>query len=410
MGIDTTTLGEILLNVYDRAAITQLQNLEVPLLRQIKDASDYTVGGNGIFFGVNASGDEGYGFITENGALPQAQNEQVLQAQVTPKVFAGASKITGLGRSISSGNAMAFANGLQYHLDEKLKRMTRYWETVMFRSGTGLLALINEGGGVPDTTTPVDVDGPGAQWLRRNMVVDIKAPGGALKVVGIQVTDSDVINNQIRLASNVAASIADNDEIYLTNTQPGGATVTREALGLDAAISATGNYLGIDRALIPEWQGNVVNAAGSDIDEDRLLQAQNRILVVGGVSPAEIRAMKLVMHPNQMRKYFELAVPQREFSGVNFEFGFDKLTWNGHEFLVTYNCQRDRIWMGNLSWWNNYVAPEGDMQIDQTFGPPIKWAQGFDAGVAYWRCYKDMAVKKPNAFCVINNLADVVSM
>ena len=57
----------------------------------------------------------------------------------------------------------------------------------------------------------------------------------------------------------------------------------------------------------------------------------------------------------------------------------------------------------------SFTAPEGDLQIDNTFGAPIKWAQGFDAGIAYFRFYGAYAVRKPNAWARITGLNNVAN-
>jgi hypothetical protein len=408
--ITNTTLGDLLLNVYDKTSIAQLQNLESEMLDKIKEATDFQVGGNGLVFPVNLSGDEGYGFIQEQGALPPSQNEQVAQATVNPVVFVGAVKITGLARAISTGNALAFANGLQYHMDMKLKRMTAYLDTAFFRTGTGQLATyaVNPA----DTSIANAVQSPGAQWFRRNMLVDIFDANGAdaMLAQAVKVTDVDLIANTITLAVNFGATVDISDPLYLTGTHFAGSALIPEILGLDAGISTTGSYLTLNRATFREWQSNVIAAAAADLDEDLLLQAENRIMIITGMPMSTIRNMNLIAHPNQIRKYFENMVPQRQFTGMDFDAGYSKLSWNGKPFLFAHNCPRTSLYMGDMSTYQRFTAPGGEMKLDDTFGPVIKWAQGYDAGMAYWRSYQNFAMRAPNRWLRIDNLADVVAM
>lgn len=402
MGLNTVTLGDALVRVYDKREVTQLQNLEVPLLDMIPDAADYELGGKGFYFGITPSGDEGYGFIDSDAPLPAAQNEQTLQAVVSPVVFVGAVRVGGLARAISTRNTHAFANQLQYHLDMKMRRMTVYWEGALFRDGTGKLAEAN---GSPVGNT-VALKNGNVMWFRRNMVLDARRSSSVTVKPGVVVTDVDFQNNAITLLD--ASGLIDGDQLYLAGTQPAsGAPVEREFQGLERLCSPTGTYLTQPRASIPEWEGNTVDAAGNDVTEDLLLQAENRVLIVGGVSMSEVRGQVMIWHPNQRRKYFRLVLPQKQYAGLDLDAGYRTLRWNDSPIYETHNCPETRIWRSSMDRFHKFVTPEGELQIDTTFGPPIKWAQGFDAGIAYFRFYGNYAGRKPNAFCLLDNLGNV---
>lgn len=413
MAINATTLGDLLKRLYGGPEITILQNLTAPIFDKLGTAADATLGGKGLYFPVNASGDEGYGFIDENAKLPDSQNEQVVQAVVPAVVFVGQVRLTGLANAIAARDPLAFANAYQYHTDMKLKRMMVYREGALFRDGTGLLGTCDTAVAVvvADTTTTAQVlGGTGTQWMRRNMLIDVRTGvGGPTKLSNIKITNVDRIANSIMTDVNIGTGgttpIVNGDFIYLAGTQPAtGTAIQREFLGLEAAIATTGTYLTIQRANLPEWQSNVVDAGNTDLDEDRLLQAENRVLIVGGLTPNDLHSFDVVIHPNQRRKYFELVVPQKMFTGMSLDAGYQKLQWNGHDFTESHNVPQKTVYMGDLGQFQHFVCPDGDLKIDDTFGPPIKWAQGFDAGVSYWRCYDNYAVRKPNAWVKIINL------
>lgn len=400
MATTSITLGDALVRVYDKSEIVQLQNLEVPFLDQIPDATDFTLGGKGFYFGVQPSGDEGYGFIQEEQAIPAAQNEQILQAVVDARVFIGACRVTGLGRAISMRNAHAFVNGLQHALDMKLRRMTVYWEGAMFRDGTGKLFEVD---GAPAGDT-VSVTAGNVMWLRRNMLVDVRRANATI-AFGRRVMDVDFVANAITL--DVGSDLQSGDLVYLAGTQPAaGAPVEREFVGLERLTSPTGTYLALDRADVPEWEGNVVDAAGNDVTEDLLLQAENRVMIVGGISASAARSQMMFWHPNQRRKYFRLVLPQKQFVGLDLDAGYRQLTWNDSPVHESHNVPETRMWRGDFSKFQKFTVPGGELQIDNTFGPPIKWAQGFDAGIAYFRAYCNYAGRDPHAFVMIDNLGN----
>lgn len=408
MPVNTTTMGELLKRVYAPEQVEELQNLEVPVLSYITEAEDKRVGGEGFFFAVDASGDEGYAYVDESARIPDPQNEQVKQAKVSPTVMLGAVRITGLGRAISSQDVMAFARGLQFHMDRKVRRMTAYKESVLFRDGKG--KLLEFPAGFTDTSTATTMNNGVFSWVRSNMLVEVFTAGGAYVTGPHKVVDVDVVNQTVTFDTDFASSLTATDGIYLAGTQPRtGTLVEREPLGLEAAIATSGSYLNISRATIPEWESNVVDASSTDLDEDRLLQAEQRCYIVGGISMGRVRDFRILIHPFQLRKYFQLVIPRKEFSGMTFDAGYSKLGWNGHEFLVTQNCPETTLYMGDFSAWQKFTAPDGNLQIDSTFGSPIKWAPGFDGGMAYWREYCNYAVRKPNSWVKITNLANVAN-
>jgi hypothetical protein len=53
------------------------------------------------------------------------------------------------------------------------------------------------------------------------------------------------------------------------------------------------------------------------------------------------------------------------------------------------------------------IAPGGEMQLDQTFGPVVKWQQGYDAGVMYYRCYDNYVVRNPRRMFRLDALGNV---
>lgn len=411
---NTTTMGELLMRVYDGKSITELQNLSSPFMAMLDDAVDFTIGGESFRTPVLASGDESYRYMNENDELPTPQNEEVRQTISNPTVFAGAVRITGLGKAISDGNPRAFANGLQLSIDKKIQRMGLYKEGALFRDGTGRLSAVQTAPAADTTTTPFPIYNPGAMWLRRNQIINFK--NGAVDRAGATNVKLTEVNWQgngsfatIRTDVNLNAVVSADDDLYLAGTHPAGSVGTPEIAGLDAAIATSGTYAGISRATIPEWKSNVIDAASGDVDEDLLFRSENILKVVGGLTPMEVGSTRIVWHENQQRKYFEVVVPQKQFVGLDLDAGYKKLSWNGREFVVAYTCPEDKIYMGNLDAFQRLCAPGGELQMDKTFGTPIKWAQNYDAGICYMREYCQYLVRKPNNFIRLDNLANVAT-
>ncbi len=395
------TLDEILLRVYSKGNVTQLQNIESPIMGDIAAATDYTIGGDDFRFGVNVEGDEQYGFIFEDGGLPDPDVEDVKQAALTPKVFVGQIKFTGLSRAISSRSEHAFVNAIQYAADQKLQRMTAYREGCLFRSGTGLLSLVN---GAVAGATNVNVDGGNVMWFRPGMKITVINGSNVVQsaVGGDTIAEVDFENQRIIMASNVTYD--DNASIFPSILGQTSATAPseRETFGLDYFLKTSGTTLGLSLSTYPTMKGNVVPASGGDVTEDFLLQSENRVMIVGGMSNSQVRDFRLAWHPNQRRKYFRLVQAQKQYVNLNLDAGYRRLTWNDHEAMETYNCPETTIYGGTWSSLEHFVAPGGEMQLDTTFGPVIKWQQGHDAGVMYYRCYDNYAVRKPNGMFALS--------
>jgi hypothetical protein len=403
-----TTLGEALLRVYATGRVEQYQNLLSPLIGSIGKSKNHTIGGDGFRFGANVQTDASFGFIAEDAALPPAETVTIKQLVLDPVVFAGQIQGTGLAKAISTNNAHAFVNMIQYAIDQKMKVMTAYKESALFRTGTGRIGLVN---GAVSATTTVNVDTGNVMWAKAGMKLRVINGSNVIQSAVGGDTVAEVQYDTSRLIMAAAASYDDNATIFMQNTGQTSATapVERECFGIPYFVKTSGTTLGLAIASWPTLKSNVIAAAGVAITEDMLLQAENRVIVVGGMSPTEVRDFRWIWHPNQRRLYFRLVQAQKQFSGLNLDAGYAKLTWNGHEMMETYNCPETSIWGGNWSMFEHFVAPGGEMQLDQSFGPVLKWQQGYDAFTAYIRSYDNYAIRQPNAFVEINNLANVAA-
>lgn len=404
------TLGDIMLRVYDRGAIQSVQNITSDLLSRIGLAADFRVGGEGFYFGVNVEGDEEFAYGTEDMAIPTPKTEVVKQARVRPVVFIGQVAFTGLGKAVSTQDEHAFLSAIQYGVDRKLQRMFAYEEGALFRDATGRLADLNANasGGGPFTAVLKD---PGVQWIRPGMTIDVIVDDSN-KRIGATVSDVDWPANQIVYDGGAVSGSPDVEDamIFRTGIQDASdPTAEVEILGLPVAVADSGSYLQIDRSSYPTWEGNVLDAADGPLSEDLLLTAENRLKVIGALDKGSIMDCVTAVHPNQLRKYFELVSPQKEFTGLSLDAGYKKLTWNGREIIDCYSIPETEFYMGMLSSLQKFVAPGGEMQIDTTFGPAIKWTPGYDKGVMYLRGYHNFAVRQPNAWVRAHTLENVAT-
>lgn len=346
---------------------------------------------------------EGFGFRDSSAALPTAGREVVQQATVNPRSFFATVQVTGLAQALASGQPASFANLISYSLDEQLASTTQYLEGALFRDNTGILALVNES----PSGTEITVDTPGALWFRQGMVVDFLT-SGTLKA-SATITDVDWANNSITTDVDVSALLTNNDQIVLTGTQPGaGTNVAREFDGLAAGTSASGTYLNISRSNYPRWEGNSIAVSGA-IDEDVIERARIRVMQEGGISKSAMKSFKVLMHFNQFRKFAEVAYPRQRFAGQSVDLGVTNLSVSGMEIMDLPFCPETTAYAGDLSVFNKFVTPNGDLQLSTDFGQAWKFVPGYDAGQAYLRAYVNYVVSNPKRWVALTSLTDVTS-
>lgn len=403
-GFTDSNLGGLILNVYSKDAIERLSNLESPLLSRLKPHRAYSVGGNGFLFGVKTRGNEGFGFRDSSASLPAAQREQVQQATVNPRSFFATVQVTGLSQALASGQPHSFANVISYSLDEQLASTSQYFEGALFRDNTGVLALVNEAS--PSGTT-LDVDTPGALWLREGMIVEFHT-SGTLKATAT-ISSVDWANNQIVTDSDISSSLTNNDQIILQGTQAGaGSLAAREFDGLAGGTAASGTYLGLSRTTYPRWQGNSIAVSGA-IDEDVIERGRIRVMQEGGISKGAMKNFVAIMHYNQFRKFAEVAYSRQRFSGNSVDFGVVNMSASGMEIMDLPFCPETTVYAGDLGVFNKFVTPNGDLQISTDFGQAWKFVPGYDAGQAYLRAYVNYCVTNPRRWVALTSLTDVTS-
>lgn len=419
-GFVTSNLGELILRVYSRDAITKLQNFESPLLGALKNAPQFSVAGEGFRFGVDTQGGESFRFQSSESQLPAAVNETIRQAEVDPRFFAGTVQVGGLAKALAPGQPGSFADVVGYTVDRRTMEMTQYQEGALFRTSSDILGYVVTGGsGATDNgaTATVTFTSPTALWCRQGMKVDFleDTTGATLgtPVIGATISDVDWENNTVTIGSDVAAAINAGTAVImvLTGTQAVG-TGALQAVGFDgleSGVAASGEYLGIDRALYPRWEGNVIAAGSTPIDEDILQQAQIRTMQEGGISRSSYNSFRLISHYNQCRKFAEIAYPRQRFSGGSVDLGVSKLTYNGHEFLESPFCPETDVYCGDLSVFNKFVTVNGDLQISQDFGPAWRFVADYDQGMAYLRAYCNYVIRNPRRFARISGLTDVAA-
>lgn len=224
-------------------------------------------------YAVKVGMSQGQGARAEGGQMPQYGAGEYQDVYVTSKYNYAPFKVT--GQSLEFSTRAAFVEfGMQILKDTK-EGLNNFVGRQCWADGQGTLALVNNGAGYPATTATVTVDSAyGVLWgslatnttflFKRNMMIQFGAEdnGG----VGYKVTASTTTT--ITFTPGLANAIADNAKISTLASANQEIEGWLKLAGTNAFMTgelglANGIYHNIDRALFPEWEGNVVNAGAA---------------------------------------------------------------------------------------------------------------------------------------------------
>ncbi len=406
--VSTTTLGQLLKNLYASWEIEEMQNLTAPTLATVASEGSANLGGAGFYFPVRVEGAYGFSYIAEAGALPAGGVTTVRQATVSPTVFAGVAELTGLSMAVSKGDAAAFARAFNENVEHLIEEMTFYKEGVAFRDGFGHLAtFVTEPDGAKGAADG-ELIFDDVQHVRVGMVVDaLDTDLSTVHDADLTVVNVDWATKSITFDTDVDAAAATGDFLVIRDSNAGSSA--HEPIGLEGALLASGTYLGVSRSTYPEWKSETF-AASSLLDEEVLQRARVRLTQRSGIGlSGQAGRLKLVTHPMQAEILYRLAIPRVQYSGTS---GIDLLNSSevkvgGVPVVTSHQCSASVAYLGDWKYSQALYTPGGKLHIDTEFnGASLKWTSGFDKGQVFVKEYCAFANKRPNAFVRLTGLTE----
>lgn len=391
-GDSASTIDGILKEDYVIQEMTNTVNQATFFLSKL--TSEKTTAGRRFVFPVQFGVGEGQGNAAENEALPDEGFGEHDQAFGNVVYQYGALYIT--GQSIAATRTMraAFVSALKEALKNTRDGFKLNTQRQVWGDATGAIAVVESN--VTSVTIPVtdpygytyiqgDLDeSQKVRLFRRNMKIWFSDADLYRTVTGIDIGAGTITINS-------AATVTTADVIYRWNT----ALLTsqdKELDGVGKIVSDTGTYLGIARAGLPEWQGQLVQlgtGTGGDLDEAAMQAVVDQVDIYGTASPD-----LLVTDHKTRRRYLELLVSQKRFvNTLELKGGFKALEFNGLPLMVDKDAPPQRIWFFHMAdWcWMTMQAPSW-LQRDGTI---LKWVDGKDAFRAYWHAYRQLVCRKP---------------
>ena len=393
-----STIDGILKEDYVINQITNTVNMATYLLSRVN--TERTTAGRRFVFPVRFGVGEGQGNRRENTTLPETGFGEYDQAFGNVVFQYGAMKISGPAIEATEGNRASFASALKQSLKDVRDGFRLETHRQSWGNGSGTMALV-DGTVTSSVTVPVK-DPYGLTYsgtlensqktraFRKNMKVLFKTEGVVRTIEGI---GAGSITVDSAVSATDEEEIIRGDSTTLNNED-------KEYLGINGGVLATGTYLGIPRAGEPNWQANMIDAAGESLDEDMLQNAFDIAEIHGdGVSEPDL----LCSEHKARRLYVALLQSQKRFTNtMDLKGGFKGLDFNGTPWVVDKLCPAQRVYYLTLKDWVWFVMKNiGWIQRDGTI---LKWDNGYDAYVAFLAAYRQFCCKQPANQTVLHGI------
>jgi hypothetical protein len=158
------------------------------------------------------------------------------------------------------------------------------------------------------------------------------------------------------------------------------------------------NFQGLSRATYETWRGTIVDASSAALTADMLQRSADK-----GERRSGQLVDTIVSNRVQRRSYLNLTIPQKRFMSEKLDAGFQVLEWNGIKWLVSFECQTDKLYMYPKRLLKKYEAYP--IKLDDSNGSTLTRIPGTDTIEAYYKHYCNVGTWYPNAFVRIDNLA-----
>lgn len=388
----STSAGTVDALLKDHDVIQQIQdqvNKSTVFFSRLR--SETPTGGRKFFFPVKLAVSQGVQAVNENQPLPGAGFGEYDQATGNLKYLYSAMEITGQAISFTRGNKHAFAQALQQSLDDAREGLRLDMQRQAWGDGAGTIALVN---GAHTSATVINVDSPyglayaGVQdasskvrLFKRHMNVFFATSGVTRKVTAVDPSAGTITVDS-------AVTLVDNEAIVRGTGAGEANAANKEIDGLNAAVKAAGTYLGIDRTGIPEWQSNLVDAAGA-LTEAKMRIAMDQSQINGNGEPD-----LLISDFVTRRRYEALLQSQKRFvQPLELEGGHTALEFDGKALVVDKDAPQERIYYLRTADWVWMMAQDVDW-MDRD-GAVLSRVAGKDAYGATLYTYRNLACKAP---------------
>jgi len=406
---DITTLSELFKRIYD-PMIAEQQNLIAKTWNEFSDGDD-ELGGEGWFFENKMGGNqEGIGARGERGTLPSAGHQRWKQGVITEKYIYATFELTGPVIERAKTRLRAFASARTDEMRSLTKDLLKDMNRMFYGDGTGKLAAATgaSGGSSGAYTIPID------SWLyvRVNMLIDVwdaSNPDTANVTAGkiTAITPATDGTATITIDSTSITAVAAGDVVIrnaAAEDDGAGDRTAHEMTGIqqivdDGTIAAT--FENISRSAYPLFKGHVLDNGGTDrsLSEDLIQRTRDLVERASGGPPDWCRS-----NTGQRRKYFDLVKPDKRYSGLSLDGGYQRLEYNGLEITIDIDCPFGMMLFLRKDSIKKYILRRLGI-LDQD-GLTIRKKSGQDVWEGVIGTYMNLGSKMPNHNAILKDLEE----
>ena len=320
-GQDTTTFTNVLRTVY-QDGIREMLPKVIPTRDLFMEVSDFSWGGNYVEYTARVGRNEGFGWASEDGAIPDAGRQSYVPVRIPMRYAYGRGRITKQVMEHSSSNRFAAAKALDQEMNGIITDIAVGEARTVFGDGRGIVALVN--GTATSTTQTVDAPGGwagatnGSRFINKGAVLATINPAtGALRASSATtVTNYAAAGTTITVSPSVTWT--DNDYIVrAANTSVTSVDDTsygKEAMGLAGLVDDGTNVAtlhNVNRTTYPIFASTVIGSVGP-ISADVLQRGCDVADERGGGQISD-----LLMHQGTRRAYIAMTDAERRYIGAD---------------------------------------------------------------------------------------------
>ena len=354
------------------------------------------------------------GLIPDIGDFPVPIDPTRVQGEVTPELFTGSFQIGVKTKVAAKSTVGTFNQGgiMADRVENTVAELGKYINKVYAGSIAAILAY------VATNLTPANsvtlADNLRTILLNKNMRIDFKIPGGALRpAVNRKITVLTRETSTLVYDGADDATIAAGDEVYITGTSGRSIWTLPQIVG-DASDAAS--IFGQSRATFPELNAFIVDAGGIDVTEQLMLETIDLPRRETGK-----RVSRALTNTGQARKYVEFIQAERRYPGPTgsapkYTVGYDEdslqIVYPGvnMKLEVDFDIEPGRSYC--LCWevFGRYTAMEVDWIDDDALLKMIPTAGGHKAGfLAYVGCVENQINTMPRCSSRLQGLNDPIN-